>query len=145
MRASQRNAQNQRCIMTRKRVVAREFQYSTYLSSSVGRKCTSWKWHIWGVVKNGDSFITQQKLHMEGIFEIKATGIGTSMGLLETHDEKDVAKYINEDKDDENPFSSITIQHFKRPKLKEKMCRKKEKQESIKTKQTLVPQLYKIK
>ena len=102
MRASQRNAQNQRCIMTRKRVVAREFQYSTYLSSSVGRKCTSWKWHIWGVVKNGDSFITQQKLHMEGIFEIKATGIGTSMGLLETHDEKDVAKYINEDKDDEN-------------------------------------------
>lgn len=68
---------------------------------------------------------------MEGIFEIKATGIGTSMGLLETHDEKDVAKYINEDKDDENPFSSITIQHFKRPKLKEKMCRKKEKQIEI--------------
>ncbi|XP_020228222.1 uncharacterized protein LOC109809352 [Cajanus cajan] len=48
------------------------------------------------VKRKGDAYITQKKLHLEGIFGIRATLMGASMVLLETEDPKLVAKYISD-------------------------------------------------
>lgn len=47
------------------------------------------------VVRVGDSYITKKKLHLEGIFGIGVTLIGSSLVLLETEDLEEVGEYIN--------------------------------------------------
>ena len=49
------------------------------------------------VHKRGDTYVTQQKFHLEGLFGIKVTMMGTELVLLEAGEEIEIRNCFNED------------------------------------------------